>query len=262
MSSQDRLPTSFSICDNDFDLVLGGSYHRNIFKDLINNAESYLIIQTTYIGGLWALDYFIDDLKNAADKHVRITILWGKDNEEFTDTDEYQNVLNYFSKNLSPSQARYIHLQEQCGSHAKFIISDHAKFGNLVIIGSCNWLYSKFDRFEASVLFKNNEIVKYFLALASNISTGKSGVHDTTSKYIADLNFDIDINRQTNPSLITTHVEIVLKDQHYSYIQKAKNEAQKKVLILSDKISDVANRPIINALEECKANSKRVMWFR
>ena len=53
---------------------------------------------------------------------------------------------------------------------------------------------------------------------------------------------------------------LVLKDQHYSYIQKAKNEAKQKVLILSDKISDVANRPILNALEECKANSKRAFY--
>ena len=260
LSSQDRPPISFSIGDNEFDLVLGGIDHRKKFKDLINHAESYLIIQTTYIGGLWALDSLIDDLKNAADRQVRITILWGKDNEEFTNTDEYQNVLNYFSQNLSSSQAKYIHLQEQCGSHAKFIISDHAEFGNIVIVGSCNWLYSNFDRFEASVLFKNNDIVKYFLTLASSISTGKSGIYDATSKYIADLTYDICISGQTTPSLETTRVEIVLKDQHYSYIQKAKNEAKQKVLILSDKISDVANRPILNALEECKANSKRAFY--
>lgn len=79
-------------------MVLGGIDHRKKFKDLINHAESYLIIQTTYIGGLWALDSLIDDLKNAADRQVRITILWGKDNEEFTNTDEYQNVLNYLVK--------------------------------------------------------------------------------------------------------------------------------------------------------------------
>jgi phosphatidylserine/phosphatidylglycerophosphate/cardiolipin synthase-like enzyme len=260
LDSQDRIPASFSICDDDFDLVLGGGDHRKLFKDLISHAESYLIIQTTYIGGLWALDSLIDDLRGAADRKVRVTILWGKDDEEFNNTSEYKDTLDYFNKELNSSQAKYIHLQEQCGSHAKFIISDHAKLGNVVVIGSCNWLYSSFDRFEASVLFKKNEIVKYFLALASRISAGKSGIHDATSNYISNLIYDIDADKKIESSLKTTYVEIVLKDQHYRYIQKAKNEALKRVLVLSDKISDVANRPILNALEECKANNKRAFY--
>lgn len=260
VSPKDRNPASFSIGANEVDLVLGGPFNKEKFKDLINNAESYLIIQTTYIGGEWALDDYIDDLKNAADRQVIITILWGKDNEGFTQTGEYQKVLDYFKTKFNPSQAKFVKLQEQCGSHAKFIISDHSVLGDVVLVGSCNWLFSKFERFEASVLFKNSHIVKYFLSLASDISTGKSGIYHSTSNYIANLISTIPINKHEKHSSQNILVQVLMKDQHYFYIQRAKNEARDKVLVLSDKISDVAHRPIINALEECQAKTKRIFY--
>ncbi|MEA3198546.1 MAG: hypothetical protein QOF32_2598, partial [Gammaproteobacteria bacterium] len=51
-----------------------------------------------------------------------------------------------------------IHLRST-GSHSKLIIADDGEGGYAAIVGSCNWLYTGYDRFELSVRLREPRLV-------------------------------------------------------------------------------------------------------
>jgi hypothetical protein len=249
---------TYSVNRADIKLILGGSEHKKIFYDLLAKANSYIVIHSTFIG-MWVLDECISFIIDALDRGVRIIILWGKDDFDEPEVQGKENdSFDKITKKISDLSILYdqqIVLHDiQTGSHAKFILSDHSEFGDVVVLGSCNWLFTQFCRYEASVLIKSSLVVKEFLNISASLATGRMLTSNYLSKEILDLSNNLKVSKKIKiPKGEEVSVALLLKDQHYFFIQKAK-KAIHRITITSDRINDKVNRAVWDVLKTVNVN--------
>ena len=87
--------------------------------------------------------------------------MWGKD-QMIEDDSNFDAIKEYFEKIENDYYGLFYLHKIQTGSHAKFIIFDTQESDCISIIGSCNWFYTNFDRYEGSVLIKDNDFAKSY----------------------------------------------------------------------------------------------------
>lgn len=268
--SSNREDHTFHIPLENVQEVYGGPETKDAFLDLIINSTDYLIIHSTFIGSWCILDAENDsyshcflEIKEALKRGVNIYILWGKDEPEEGDID-YESSKNEIDK----IEGLLLGFQNDCiseniqnlvnyngfnktGSHAKFVVTNHAEKGHCFLIGSCNFLYTIFSRFEASVIVYNEQFVSYFLTVVADISTGKdfhtNHVRDEI-RSISNLLRKKPLDKHSSDKLIK--LRLVFKNDHYHYIDLAKKYANRRIYILSDRLNSVPERPIYDALKE------------
>lgn len=255
---------NFELNSESLQMVLGADDHKKNVLQLIKEAEEYLIIHSTFIGK-WCIkntkneytEVFIE-LKNALKRNVNIYILWGKDEPEDIDDNfekskaeiiEIEYLLNKFNDEcIHEGILNTINFNNfsKTGSHTKFIITKSSETAKL-LFSSCNFLYTEYLRFEASLLISDNNFIKNFLTIVADISSGKD-LHSGSIR--SDfIRFSKEISNSTISATDKIKVDLVLKYQHYDYIDLAKNTCRNRLYILSDKLNDVASRPIADALK-------------
>ncbi|RQL71990.1 hypothetical protein BJI55_12780 [Acinetobacter pittii] len=111
--------------------------------------------------------------------------MWGKD-QMIEDDSNFDAIKEYFEKIENDYYGLFYLHKIQTGSHAKFIIFDTQESDCISIIGSCNWFYTNFDRYEGSVLIKDNDFAKKLLNLAASIATGRSYLSNELTKNYRD----------------------------------------------------------------------------
>lgn len=246
--------------------LYGGNANKDALISGIKKANSYLIIHTTFIGE-WILKkegFIMDELKDAAKRGVYILIMWGKDDfykikeselERMKKVEQFLDTVNQELKNDGFEST--INLNEpRTGSHAKYFLYDTVENESFSLVGSCNFLFSNFDRFEASVLIDNAALSLKLLEITVSLSVGRNGVssrsNDTNFRRISDtiknkiLNSRIE-SRGENHNFY--RVNLILKGEHYPILERAKNNANKKIFICSDKINPTLYRPIWDCLK-------------
>lgn len=264
----------FEIDNDSLDMVLGAKAHQEAVINLIKESDEYLIIHSTFIGK-WCIknkenEYtnVFNELKNALKRNVNVYILWGKDEpDEFDDNFEkskleisdVEALLNEFNdKCIKDGILNTINFNNfsKTGSHTKFIISKTSKDVKL-FFSSCNFLYTEYLRFESALLITDNTFIKNFLCIAADISSGKD-LHSGSIR-----NDFIQFSKNIPDSLVLStnkiKVNLVLKYQHYDYIDLAKKTCRNRLYILSDKLNDVASRPIADALKN--SSFKKYAFF-
>ena len=243
-------------CDQ-YELILGAEHHQQHLLDTIETAHSRLIIHSTFISTS-NLEKIIPHLLEAAKRSVQIDILWGQvEPDDASKTQQYEETLNTL-KSLNQmvidsglSTLLTFHI-EPTNSHAKFIISDTQSKGYSATVGSCNWLASGFNRFEASVNVQHPGIVIELLTIASRLSRGLSRVSNSLSRELAVLanqlkskNTQLELQEQASGDLTA---KLVLKTYHHEYLRKARDEATQDIFVCSHRLSHFAERPIIAPL--------------
>lgn len=221
-------------------------------------------------------------MKAALKRGVEITILFGKDKPDPDDLaeDEDEKVKNRLVKSLDEIykiEKLFDKFNEECilenitplqlndhkktGSHSKYIITHHSEWGPTVLIGSCNFFYSNFDRFEASVIINSNQIVHDFLKISSILCSAKDFHSNDLYNYFSDLAKETLLrNKEFDSSSRFVNLAIVFKNQHYSLIDKAKVNARKLILITSDKLSNISRKPVFEAIKN-NQNAKKTVFF-
>lgn len=266
---------NFLMSSDALDMILGAENHRDILLKLIKESDDFLIIHSTFIGK-WAIlkgpdeytDIFIE-IKNALIRNVSVFILWGKDEPDEYDENyekskneilEVEKLLKEFNDScLSEGIYNVINFNEfsKTGSHTKFIISKTSNQYNL-LFSTCNFFYTHFERFESSLLINDHKFIKEFLRIAADISSGRDlhsgSIRDTFMRYSAEI-----IEKNQNKSEKMIKVNLVLKYQHYDYVDLVKKTCKKHVYILSDKFNGIAERPIIDALK--KSSCKKFAFY-
>ncbi|SJM38487.1 hypothetical protein A1019T_02484 [Psychrobacter pasteurii] len=279
--------TSITLNRNQVDFIYGGQETEIKFLELINTAQNYLIIHSTFIGS-WCIkrknsedeqysEYF-EAIREALKREVAVYILWGKTSLD-SDDDDYEkshaednkvkNLLSEFNDSCRREGIMGIVDYNQfrrTESHAKFIIADSANRGACVMVSSCNFLYSRFNRFEASVAIYDDQLVRSYLRIAANISMGNNYVNSSTKKEINSYaNQYKCFTKRNSPQEVRNlqedkfTVSLVLKNQHYYYIDVACNEATKIIYITSDFINSTPERPIYDALKNSTA--KKFLFY-
>jgi len=250
----------------DYELVLGANSHAAHLINAINGAHSRLIIHSTFINPTNFRRVF-DALISAARRSVQIDILWGQVEPElagakkaYQDTISALHDINDEIRRLGLAEVFVIHT-DPTGSHAKIIIQDDASGSFCATIGSCNWLASGFNRFEASVLVHQVNIVQEIMGIVSQLAKGLTKISNSLSRELAILsNY---LRRQASTSSIPTdihqsQVQIVLKGEHHAFLRKARDEARDDIFVCSHRISHVSDRPIFSPLKASVGETKDI----
>lgn len=248
---------------DDVEFIFGGRNTETKFIDLIKKSKDYLIIHSTFIGN-WCIKKDNEgytepfcQIKEALKRNTLVYILWGKSNhEEDVDSVEedimVQKLLHQFNEDcLNEGIENLVNYNNfmRTNSHAKFIVTNTMNQGPCVMLGSCNFLYSKFDRFEASIAIYNHNFTQKFLEIVANIVSGDSSYNTSAREEIRNL---ITYPQEETKDLREKEkltVSLVLKNQHYRYVDMAKEQATKRIIVTSDLINSIAKRSIYDALK-------------
>ncbi|MDU8643946.1 MULTISPECIES: phospholipase D-like domain-containing protein [Pseudomonas syringae group] len=256
-SSVEAFCAPHEVLMEEFKLILGASEHREHFFNLMRVAKTRLVIHSTFINPDNLSD-ILPILISAARRSVRVDILWGQvEPDDGTNLVSYQRTRDSLSSLIDAAKSDgldtliNIHL-DPTRSHSKFVICDDDSGEFSVTLGSCNWLSSGFNRFEASVQVSNKLIVSEMLVVASSLAQGAVRVSNDFSKELAVLanrlrSGAINIPVGTN----TAHrikMQIILKNHHYDLVRKARDEACSDIFVCSHRFSHVAERPVIAPL--------------
>lgn len=220
-------------------IILGGNNHKIILERLIKKAASRIIIHSTFID----LNKFISLfplLKEAALKGVRIDILWGQStdaNEENTTKNAVESCKQLLH-NAEVSERIVIH-NNSTNSHSKIIVADNGQGKWISVIGSCNWLSSSFDSFEVSAYLDDPQIVSKIIGTIGEMASPKFNWSELTR----DLSgISANIMKDTAPSYgIRTKAQLVFSSSHNDYVLKARDNAKKKIVVASHRLSSNAD---------------------
>lgn len=243
------------------DLVLGGESHRRHFEQAIKGAHHRIIIHSTFIRSE-AVELIDGMLMAAIGRGAQIDILWGEDETKVggAGTWAVANALREKMRSRGRDTVFRVHTSST-GSHAKIVVADQGKPDNLVAyVGSCNWLYSGFDNYEASVRLRDPLIIADVLGQLAELSRGTYG-HWTP--LTSDLAAMADRQRRApRPGSAYAEAALVLGPQHAQYVRKARDEATDRIMILSHRLGAVANAAaVIPAVAAARARSVRGELF-
>lgn len=244
------------------DIVLSGQDHRDRLIEILRQARSRLIMHSTFLREN-AFAELQEEFGKAAKRGVQIDIFWGADSNE---NDRKANLeaaiaINHritADQNLR-GRAR-VHLFTT-RSHAKLLIADATGrcIGEFVaVVGSCNWLYSGFNRVETSVVLRHPHAVarvaQEFAELIFDISTSSDTASDLTSL----------------ARTLRTHVaaegeaemRLVRGDEHAGLMRQARETADKSIIVGGDRLGSAAEaRTIIPMMAAAKRLVQGVLCY-
>ncbi|CQH27742.1 phospholipase D-like domain-containing protein [Yersinia enterocolitica] len=244
---------------NDIKIISGGDEHRQHLINSIKNAHSRLIIHSTFINPDTVNEFF-DYLLESGRKRIKIDILWGQtepdDANKIGQYNELVRAIGDFQKRIKAEglSTQVNFHPTPTGSHSKFIVADDINGLWYLTVGSCNWLSSGFNRFEASVQITDSAIVSDCLNIASELATGRFGVPNMLSRDLAieasHLYKTTKNNQPAGEDIV--EVQILTSIEHHAAIKLASDSVSKSLFICSHRFSFAAERPILTPLIAAK----------
>jgi phosphatidylserine/phosphatidylglycerophosphate/cardiolipin synthase-like enzyme len=226
------------------DLILGGKEHEELFVKTIQKCRHNLVIHSTFI-----LQEKFNNIKqlilNAAQRGANVHILWGKsdDKKEQSTTRKAAARIRQDLKNTSLGDAIHIH-QFSTKSHAKIIIADDGTPNrHFAVVGSCNWLYSGFQSFEASVRVRDPLLCAEVIDQLSELSRAEDGHWTALTNYFARLAFDV--RREASPVGGRAEAKLILGHEHSFYMRMARDKAASRIVVTSHRIGSAARAAVL-----------------
>jgi hypothetical protein len=238
------VPTPRQISFQSSDVILGGEAHERAFVNLLKRARHRVIIHSTFVSQS-SLDFAMPLIVDAARRGVRVDILWGQneDKPQVHATRELLATAREKLEALSLDSLVTIH-PFSTNSHAKILIADDGQLGrDIAIVGSCNWLYSGFKSFEASIRLRDPEVVADVLDIVADLSRGRDGVWKPITVELATLAREV----RGRPRLAGARTEgcLVLGAQHGHFVRQARDSARKRIFVSSHRLGLAAKQAII-----------------
>ncbi|MDO7928397.1 phospholipase D-like domain-containing protein [Pseudomonas sp. KFB-139] len=247
--------TTHILKEDEYELVLGADKHKSALNEALTEAKTRLIIHSTFINTN-NLSSISNSIFTLARRSVKIDILWGQvEPTEEGALKSYQATRECLSNLIEQIYLEgldtliNIHL-EPTESHSKFIIYDKDPEVYIALLGSCNWLNSNFNLFEASVKLSNQNIVAEVVKISSDLARGTSKVSNLFSRELSLLANSLkhDTTDTSHSIAPSASARLVLKNDHYDLVRKARDSAGKDIFICSHQFSHIAKRPIISPI--------------
>lgn len=233
-------PISF----NPSDILVGAAAHLDQFRAMVCKARHRLIIHSCFISkeGYAAIEA---DLLAAAHAGTRVDILWGEDAEK-TGAKSTAAVVKAIRARVS--SAGLDHMLKvhpfSTRSHAKFLIADDGISGRFsAVIGSCNWLSSRFDSIEASVRIRDPLLVADLAYALAEMAKGAGHSWTPLAVEFGSLAAQI----AALPSMIQGRAEgcLVIGPNHGDFVRQARDSAVHQMVVASHRLSHAAHAAII-----------------
>lgn len=225
------------------DLVFGGTAHGDALFDIIRRARRHVIIHSCFVTRQ-GFETVADVLIDAARRGVIVDILWGEDPDKPGD----RNTSNTITKlradpNYSAIPTLRIH-PFSTRSHGKFVIADDPRSGRLTaIVGSCNWLSSRFDSIDISLRLRDPRLVGDLLYLLTELVKGSDG--DWTPLSLEFAGLASRASQETTPAVQSARAQLVIGPVHGEFVRKARDTAHRRIIVASHRLSEVANAAVI-----------------
>lgn len=238
------------------DLITGGIAHKTALERAIKHCRFRLAIHSTFLNEA-ALNGWFPLLLDAARRDVLVDVIWGQSSERAGENATLlaANVLRArFAKEGVQSRIR-IHASPS-RSHAKIIFADTGEPDSYqAIVGSCNWLASRFDAFETSIRLRDAHIladVAFELAELARPPDGNIGPFSTDM-----LSIGRQLARLPSPTNLTSRARIVLGSEHADVVLDARDNARERILLLSHQMGH-AMGPTLKALESAAKGNQNL----
>ncbi|WP_233828878.1 phospholipase D-like domain-containing protein [Paraburkholderia sp. ZP32-5] len=235
------------------DLVLGGQAHKEALHQALDRARHRIIIHSTFITQS-GFETIRSLLNGAVARGAIIDVLWGQDDDK-ADTVTSAMIVTKLRDEIDRegmSSALRVH-RFSTRSHAKLLVCDDGRADRMfAIVGSCNWLSSNFQNYEASVRFADPQVVATILEQLADLSRGHDRHWTELTSEMARL--AAEARRQRPPSGSKAKVAIVLGPQHAQFGRLARDEAVSRIFVTSHKLGAAIRTavivPAITAVEE------------
>jgi phosphatidylserine/phosphatidylglycerophosphate/cardiolipin synthase-like enzyme len=226
------------------DLIIGGGDHEVMFRDVIKRANTRLIIHSTFISenNFATVSPMIHD---AARRGVILDILWGEDDEKSLTTNTkaaVNKIRDEFRKSGLESSLRLHPFSTR--SHAKLIVANDNRTGRLfAVVGSCNWLSTGFDSFEASLRLEDPRAVGAVLEQVAELTRGTDGHWTELTSDLTRLSAQAR-SQSAPPGGSRVKMAIILGPQHAQYVRMARDAATSRIFVTSHRLG-AANRTAV-----------------
>ncbi|APG87340.1 hypothetical protein SAMCCGM7_pC0135 (plasmid) [Sinorhizobium americanum CCGM7] len=237
------------------DLIFDGQRHREVLEATFKGAKERVVVHSTFITEN-ARDR-LPLILAAAGRGVRVDIFWGQEEQE-AGKNSSQNAIEFIKKELAGTGKRdLIRIHPfSTGSHAKFVIADDRTNGWVGLLGSCNWMASAFESFDASVRLRDYRLLGELTNCLSMMAHSRLGVWNETSQDFATLSRRIAALPERGGR--KARMRLLYTGDHSEVPLIARREAQERIFVTSHQLG-VAGKavtmfPLLSALAEKKLN--------
>lgn len=227
------------------DLITGGQNHRSVLQQTIRKAKFRLVIHSTFMNSN-AIEALWPDLLAAAKREVVVDILWGQSSEKYGQNDTLLAANRLRTMAAHSGVKSRIRVQAASSrSHSKILFADCGQPENFqAVIGSCNWLASRFDSFEASIRLRDPSVLAD--VAFELVELGRPPDNNITAFSTEMLSLGRLLAR-VKPLASNTTARIVLGTEHGDILLRARDEAKQRILLLSHQLG-YATGPNLAAL--------------
>jgi cardiolipin synthase A/B len=222
---------------DDDDLIFDGPAHRRAFAEIVGAASRRILIHSTFLRKD-ALLAWRHEFRAAVRRGARIDIFWGSGTAERPGEKaitEAAAISNEIAQDEGMRDRVRIHLRST-GSHSKLLIGDDGQGGYTAVVGSCNWLYTGFDRLDLSVRLRETDLVADVLDRFSSL-IARPGFKPEVG---AEL-FIIARNLRSREKSGGPHqARLIAGAAHESILREASGSAPKRFIVASDKLGNSA----------------------
>lgn len=226
------------------DLILGGKMHEEVLHEAIKKAKHRIIIHSTFISEQ-GFSQVEASLIAAAKRGAIVDVLWGEDENKTDAVTTAKTIARVRTsiETLGLSLSIRVH-PFSTRSHAKILICDEGKSERLsATVGSCNWLSSGFQNYEASIRFSDPNVVSAVLEQIADLTRGADRHWTELTSEMARLASDARL--QKPPIGVKAKVTLVLGPQHASFARMARDTACRRMFVTSHRIGSAARPSII-----------------
>ena len=211
-----------------------------------------MFIHSTFI----SVDRFNDllpDIKKALSQGVKVDILWGQ-NEISESARSTHRAVKELKARIEEEEIENLVIHPfSTKSHCKLVIYDDGEIGNFrAIVGSCNWFYSNFSSFEASIRLRDHILVADIVDQLAELSKGIRGHWTSLTNELAAISTDL--RSQPNQTSSRARASIVIGPQHVDHVRTARDEASRRIFVTSHRYGTAGKAQILSpALAAAKA---------
>jgi cardiolipin synthase A/B len=242
------------------DLIVDGPTHLAALERAIRNAKERIIVHSTFVTELRSRA-LLPALLHAAEHGVKIDLLWGQDDVGGTTSSSRIAAAGLKASVATAGRDDLITVHPfSTNSHAKIVVSDNGKGAWHALVGSCNWLASDFQSFEASMRLRDPALVGALIRRLASLAKGRPGLWDELSIEMTVLGRRVEALPRGNGR--TVPMRLLFAPDHEKLILQARDRAKKRIYVLSHRIG-IAAKPValLPALSAVKANNVSASFF-
>lgn len=222
------------------DIVIGGPSHESLLKRVFEESRRRIIIHSTFVD----IENFrgkVELFKVAANRGVQVNLLWAMPKDDNTAGRKLRKCREILDEN-GLSQSVKLH-SAPTNSHAKLIVADDGSEGYFTIIGSCNWLYSRFEPLEISVKLNNPHIVADCLSMIERLIRRPKKREELLREQIVALQHRLRSKPDINEG--DSFAELISSPRHEEYVMQARDNAKDYIFVASDRLGGAAETQIL-----------------